>query len=367
MFDPKKLGKLFSRQLLDVLIQAALIISMVVVCYRIFSPFLTLILWAMIMAVTLYPLHRKLAPKLGEGRASTAIVIGGFALIIVPVALLASSLADSVTGAVHAVQNNALHLPLPPERIAAWPLVGEKIYSVWHMAATDLPGLIHSMQPKIGDLSKSALGFVAGIGGDILKFVFALIIAGVMMAYGEAGAQSMAAIGRRLAGAEHGDGMVVLSTNTIRAVAQGVIGVALIQALIIGLVLMVAQVPFAGALAVVVLILGIAQLPVLLISLPVIAYIWMSGDYGTVMAVVYSILLVIGGMADNVLKPILLGRGVDAPMPVVLLGALGGMVAASILGMFVGAVLLSLGYIIFMRWVALQEPAEGESAEARPE
>jgi predicted PurR-regulated permease PerM len=117
-------------------------------------------------------------------------------------------------------------------------------------------------------------------------------------------------------------------------------------------VMMIAGIPFTGVLALIVLVLGIAQVPALLVTLPVIAYIWVSGDYATVPAVIYSVLLFIAGMLDNVLKPLMLGRGVDAPMPVILLGALGGMVSSGILGMFVGATLLALGYQIFMGWVA---------------
>ncbi len=129
-----------------------------------------------------------------------------------------------------------------------------------------------------------------------------------------------------------------MATTTIRAVAQGVIGVALIQAIAIGICLLVAGVPWAGVLAIAVLVLGIAQVPALLVTLPVIAYLWGSGDYGAVEATVYTVLLGVLGMTDNVLKPLMLGHGVDAPMPVILLGALGGMAAAGIHGMFVGAV-----------------------------
>jgi len=113
----------------------------------------------------------------------------------------------------------------------------------------------------------------------------------------------------------------------------------------------IAGVPLAGVAAAIMLVLGIAQIPALIVTLPAIAYIWLSGGYGNVEAVVHTIVLVLAGMADNVLKPLMLGRGVDAPMPVILLGALGGMAAGGILGMFVGAVLLALGYQIFMQWV----------------
>ena len=127
---------------------------------------------------------------------------------------------------------------------------------------------------------------------------------------------------------------------------------ALIQALIVGVALLVAGVPWAGVLAVLVLVLGIAQIPALLVTLPAIIYIWSSGAYSTAAAIASTVVLFLAGMTDNVLKPLLLGRGVDAPMPIILLGALGGMATAGILGMFVGATLLTLGYQIFMGWVA---------------
>ena len=154
-----------------------------------------------------------------------------------------------------------------------------------------------------------------------------------------------------------------LSTATIRAVAQGVIGVAFIQAIIVGLCLLIAGVPWAGVLAMIVLVLGIAQVPALIVTLPAIGYIWWLGDYGTVEAIVYTLLIFVAGMTDNILKPLMLGRGVDAPMPVILIGALGGMATAGILGMFVGATLLALGYQLFMGWVAANRRVEA-SAQA---
>ncbi|HEY2188425.1 MAG TPA: AI-2E family transporter, partial [Caldimonas sp.] len=219
-------------------------------------------------------------------------------------------------------------------------------------AHSDLPGLVRSLQPKLGELARSALAMVAGIGVGILQFVAAFIIAAIIMAFGAAATRGSHAVFDRVAGAEHGAEFAHLATATIRAVGQGVIGVAFIQAIVVGLCLLIAGVPWAGVLAVVVLVLGIAQVPALLVTLPAIAYVWMSGEHGTVAAVVYTVLLFVAGMADNVLKPLMLGRGVDAPMPVILLGALGGMAAAGIIGLFVGATLLALGYQIFVGWVA---------------
>jgi predicted PurR-regulated permease PerM len=352
--------------LLEVLIRAGLILAMVMLCYQVLSPFLTLMVWALILAVTLYPLHQALASKIGgkQGLAATLLVVVGIALIVVPTAMLLSSLGDSVQHLIHDVQHNTLQIPAPRPGVATWPIVGKHIYDVWSQAYTDLPALVQSMQPKIGELAKTALGFVASIGGGVLQFIASFIIAGIVMAFGQAGSRGSRAIFERIVGNARGSELASLSTATIRAVAQGVIGVALIQAIIVGLALLVAGVPWAGVLAVIVLVLGIAQVPALLVTVPAIIYIWSSGAYSTAAAIVYTVALFLAGMADNVLKPLLLGRGVDAPMPVILLGALGGMGTAGILGMFVGATLLTLGYQIFMGWVAANPHAGQAQAES---
>jgi predicted PurR-regulated permease PerM len=308
----------------------------------------------MILAINLYPLHRSLTAKLGGKNGLSATLIAGISIVLLvgPTAVLMSSLGDSVQQLISDVQSNSLQIPAPRPGVEEWPVVGKKVHALWSQAHADLPALVKSMQPKIGDLAKTALGFVASIGGGLLQFVASLIIAGIIMAFGEGGARSMQAISERFVGPERGGEFTKLSTATIRAVAQGVIGVAFIQAVIVGLVLLVAGIPWAGVLALIVLVLGIAQIPAVIVTLPAIGYLWSSGDYSTAMAAVYTVALLVSGMADNVLKPLMLGRGVDAPMPVILLGALGGMAAAGILGMFVGATLLALGYQIFMSWVA---------------
>ena len=331
-----------------------MVFALAVLCYRIFSPFVSLMAWALILAVTLYPVHQKLARRMGgkQGLAATLLVLVGIVLIVVPTTVLMGSLGDSVHDFVGSVRDNTLQIPAPPPSVAEWPVVGKKVHGVWSQAHADLPAVVQSMQPQLGELSKKALAMVASIGGAVLLFLFSFIIAGIIMAFGQSGARSTRSIFDRIVGTGRGEEFAKLSTATIRAVAQGVIGVAFIQAIVVGLVLMIAGVPFAGVLAMIVLVLGIAQVPALLVTLPVIVYIWASGDYGTVAAVIYTVLLFVAGMLDNVLKPLMLGRGVDAPMPVILLGALGGLASSGILGMFVGATLLALGYQIFMRWVA---------------
>jgi len=360
-----------SSSLMDVLIRASLIGVLAVLCYQVFSPFLTLMVWSIILAVTLYPLHQWLARKVGgkQWLASTTLVIVGLLLIITPMALLMNSFADSVRHFIGAVQQNTLAIPAPREGVEKWPLVGKQIHDVWSKAHTDLPGFVQSMQPKIGELAQKAVAMVASIGSGLLLFLVSFLVASILMAYGESGARGSRAIFVRVAGAARGEALTKLSTATIRAVALGVIGVAFIQAILIGLALLLAGVPAAGVLSAIALVLGIAQVPALIVTVPAIIYIWSSGDYGTAAAITHTIILLLTGMADNVLKPLMLGRGVDAPMPVILLGALGGMASGGILGMFVGATLLALGYQIFMGWIATSpnlDPAVSQNEETGP-
>ena len=361
--DPEFEGRV-SALLLDVLIRAGLVLGLAMICFQVFSPFLSLMTWALILAVTLYPLHQSVAAKIGgrQGVAATLIVLLGIVVIVVPTAALMNSLGDSVHQLINDVRNNTLQVPPPREGVAEWPLVGEQVHALWTKAHTDLPALVQSMQPKIGNLARAALGFVAGIGGGLLQLLAALVVAGIMMAFGEEGARAIRSIFERFAVGKRGAEFFDLSTATIRAVAKGVLGVAFLQAIIVGICLLIAGIPWAGVLTVIVLVLGIAQVPALIATLPAIAYLWASGNYGTGAAILYTVLLAVSGTADNVLKPLMLGRGVDAPMPVILLGALGGMAAGGILGMFVGATLLALGYQIFMGWVATNpEPARGRA------
>jgi predicted PurR-regulated permease PerM len=331
-FDDKRAAELqpgAASGLLDVLIRAGLIFVLAALCFQIFAPFLTLMVWALILAVTLYPMQEYVAAKLGgrQGLAATLI-----AILCSPVVLtdriLMSSLADSVQQLVHDVQNDALVIPAPRESVARWPVIARGLCTMVQ-AHADLPALVKSMQPKIGDLAKTALAFVASIGGGLLLFIAAFIIAAILMAFGQSGSRASVAISERLTGPARGAEFATLSTATIRAVAQGVIGVAFIQAIIVGLCLLIAGVPWAGVLAMICLVLGIAQIPALIVTLPAIAYIWLLGDYGKGEAILYTLLIFVAGLADNVLKPLMLAAG-RRPMAVIH-RRLGGMAAAGIL------------------------------------
>lgn len=360
----------------DTLARVALIGGLAWLCVQVFSPFLKLMVWSIILAVTIYPIHQWIARRLGgrQGLASILLVALAIAVIVIPTWLLMNSFADSIQRFVGAMQQNGVQIPAPRESVKNLPVVGSQFYEAWSNAHNDTPAFVHQMQPKLGDLARQAVSMVASIGGSMLLFLASFVVATILMARGKSATSTGRSFFIRVAGPARGESLAKLSIATIRTVALGVVGVAAIQALLIGLALLLAGIPVAGVLAIIALVLGIAQVPAVLITLPCIIYIWASGDYSTGAAVAHTIILLLTGTADNVLKPLMLGRGVDVPMPVILFGALGGMATGGILGMFVGATALALGYEIFMKWVsASPETASDEQqlqthrADAKPQ
>jgi predicted PurR-regulated permease PerM len=344
--------KASSQGLLDVLIRAGLIAVLAIFCYRVFHPFLDLMLWSMILAINLYPLQRRLRRRMGnkDGRTATVIVLVSIIVLLVPLYLLGMSMAASVESALATVRSGNFHVPPPADSVADWPLVGKALHGYWEQAATDISGLTQKFAPQIKATSLALLTKLAGFAAGLLLFVFALILAGIFMAYGESGHRSAVQAFSRIFGADRGDHVAKLCTSTIRAVAQGVIGIAFIQMLLVGVGFVLGGVPAAGLLAIAALMLGIMQVPVALITIPVIAYV-LTTDGVTLGTIIFSIYSFVAGLADNVLKPLMLGRGVEVPMPVVLIGALGGMVTSGIIGLFIGPVILAIGYELFWQWV----------------
>ncbi|WP_445145655.1 AI-2E family transporter [Dyella sp. Tek66A03] len=352
-----------SRGMLDVLIRAGLIAILAVVCFRIFYPFGSLLVWSLILAITLYPLHLRLRKRLGnkDGLTATLIVLVTLIILTIPMYLLGIALVDSIGNAMEMAKSGSIRIPPPAESVAGWPLVGGRVYAFWLQASTDLTGLIQRITPQLKGVGAALLEGATSVGAGLLIFIFALILSGIFMAYGEEARHSAVRITSRLFGPEAGPHVAELCAATIRAVAQGVVGIAFIQMLLIGVAFVVKGIPGAGLLALAVLLLGIMQLPATLITIPVIIWVFASEGF-TVAAIVFAIYTFIAGLADNVLKPLLLGRGVDVPMPVVLIGALGGMVTGGVIGLFIGPVVLAVGYQLFWRWIDEQPQAEAPVA-----
>ena len=357
-----------SKGLLDVLVRAGLVAILAYVCYRIFFPFLNLLLWSMILAVMLYPLHKWLKRKMGkDGLAATLVVLLSVAIVLVPVYLLASSLATTAQTAAATVRSGDFAVPPPADSVADWPIVGKRVYAVWSQASTDLKDVTKEYAPQLKKITLGALSKLAAAGAGLLLFIFALILSGVFMAYGDAGYRSAVASAERIFGPGKGQHIADLCTGTIRAVAQGVIGIAFIQMMLVGVAFVLMGIPGAGLLCLAILLLGIMQLPAAILTIPVIILVLSNQGINTA-TIIFAIYTFIAGLADNVLKPIMLGRGVDVPMPVVLIGALGGMVTGGVIGLFIGPVVLAVGYELYWQWVRDTPPgtpsAEAAGAEA---
>ena len=182
----------------------------------------------------------------------------------------------------------------------------------------------------------------------ILQFMVAIIISGFLLAQAKSGKHFAQIIVNRFAG-ERGEQIIDLVEATVRSVALGILGVSAVQSILAGLGFMVAGVPAAGLWALLCLLLSVVQIGILPVVIPIIIYLFNTADTST--AVAFLIWSIPVGLTDNILKPIFLSRGVKTPMAVIFMGAIGGFLASGIVGLFIGAVVLSLGYELFMSWV----------------
>jgi predicted PurR-regulated permease PerM len=319
-------------------------------CLDIVKPFIGIVAWAAIIAVALYPLHTKLAGILG-GRAkwaSLVIVLIGLAILIVPAWSLAGSSIEAAQNLAKQLDSGTLTIPPPDESVAEWPLIGTKVYSLWAETASDLESMLRNHADQVKSFSSWLLKGVAGTATGLLGFAASIIIAGVLLLTAKSSYRSARGIGRKLGG-ERGADFTDLSVATIRSVAKGVLGVALIQTLLAAIGLLVMGVPGAGIWAAIVLLLAVMQLPPLLVLGPI--AIWVFSTAQPVPATIFLVYSLLVSFSDGILKPIFLGRGVDVPMLVILLGAIGGMLSAGIIGLFIGAVILALGYKLYEFWL----------------
>lgn len=352
--EQSTLRRLVTGDLTDTLLRVALIMLLVFLCVRVFSPFARLLTLGMILAVALYPLYLHVVRWFGgrRGWAATALVLSSLLLLGTPIVMLGATVTTELSEIYQNVEDDTLAVKSPDPKVAEWPVVGPRVFATWNAAASNLPNFLKQNREVLKGYAKKVLAMAAGGASTVGLFLFGMIVAGILMVYAEASRNVFRRILIRLTTPEQGPQLQTLCIATIRSVATGVVGVAFIQAILLGLGFMLAGVPGAGVLALIAMFLGILQVPALLVSLPALAWLWMADDgSSTAFKIIFSIWFVVAGLADNVLKPLLLGRGVDAPMLVILIGAIGGMVTGGMAGLFLGAVLLAVGYQVFMQWV----------------
>ncbi|RLA39671.1 MAG: AI-2E family transporter [Gammaproteobacteria bacterium] len=344
------------KQAVEIAVSLGLIIIILAWALMILKPFIALIIWGAVIAIASYTPFLKLQSVFNGSKKKAVVVFALIALgiVIVPVWIFAGSTIESASSLGKEIAAGTVHISPPADAVKDWPLIGEKVHTAWSEAATNFTLFLQDNADQLKALGKSLLANVAGAGLGILSLVFSILIAAAFLSNAEAASIAMQRFFRRLAG-ERGDELLNLSTATIRSVATGVLGIAFIQAALGGLGMVVVGVPGAGLWALFVLVVAIAQLPSWLILGPVIVYVF-SVESSTV-ATLFMIWSLLVSFLDMVLKPIMLGRGVEAPMLVILLGAIGGMVMSGIIGLFVGAVVLAMSYKLFQAWLAMGEEA----------
>ncbi|MFE8032042.1 AI-2E family transporter [Thiohalocapsa marina] len=343
-------------RVLELAIRLGLVAVMLALSYWIVQPFLIPIAWAIIIAVAAWPGYQRLL-NLFRGRrtpASVVFVLIALIILILPVALLSGTLVDGVHGLARTLSAGQVELPEVLD-LKDLPLVGPEIHAFYIDASEDLEASLRTIEPQLRTVGTWLLGLATHAGIGLLHFVIAILIAAVLLAKSDAGARVTRAIARRVVG-ERGDALAKLAESVVRSVSRGVIGVALIQSILAGLGMLVAGVPAAGLWALLALLLAVVQVGAFWVLLPVAIYLFYSASLTT--AVLFAAWAIFVGSIDNVLKPLLLGRGVSVPMMVIFIGAIGGFLGAGIIGLFVGAVVLSLSYELFLVW--LREGADGQ-------
>jgi predicted PurR-regulated permease PerM len=354
---------MLTRQAIEISIKIAALFFVLAWCYKILHPFIMPVVWAAIIAVAIGPVCGWVQSRIGGNRKLAAIIVTAslLALLITPAVILSEKLYDNVRYIAVELDNNKLRVPPPNERVKSWPLVGEKVYDGWSEAANNLDDTLRKYEPQLKAAARTGLNKAAGMGVGLLVFIFSIVISGFLLASGNPGKEALIKFSRRLAG-ESGERFVNIAGITVRNVTRGILGVAVIQTLLAALGLFVMDIPAAALLAVAVLVLAVVQLGAGLVLIPVSIYAYSVAD--PVLASLFLLWNIFVSLIDNILKPLLMGQGASVPTLVIFLGAIGGFIAEGLVGLFVGAVVVVMGYELFMNWLDADLP--GEDVQAAP-
>ncbi|MCA1300556.1 AI-2E family transporter [Stappia indica] len=357
--DEEQISQIEGR-VIDLVIRLMLLALFVYWSVALLRPFLPIIVWSIVLAVALAPIHRWLTVLLGgrRGLASTLLTLATLIVIVGPLAALATSFIETVQSLVVGAGDHSLQLPGPPAFVVTFPLVGERIAGAWTLVSTDLDEALVRFREIIGPVGGRLLKLLSSISFDLIKFMVSTIVAGILLVPGPL----LAGSGKRLASrilAPRGAQFVDLAGATIRNVSRGVVGVAILQSLLIGVVLEVFGVPSAGLLAFVILFLCLLQIGPGLVVLPLLIWAWVTLTAGQ--AILLTALLVPLTFMDNVLKPMIMGKGLSTPTLVIFLGVMGGTLTYGLIGLFLGPAVLAVFYDLLRSWALFDRPVEDES------
>jgi len=339
-----------------------LTILLVAACFLIVQPFLPLIAWGIIIAVASYPSYLTLRRILGGrgGLAAALYTLLFLSLLIVPVILLGHSIVQGVATLTERLKSGTAIIPPPPPSIQNWPLIGSPLNRIWSLASTNITAAVEQLSPQIKAALPGILSASAGLGFTVLQLFLAILVSGALLANGEGAEEVAVSLTNRIFG-EKGPEFHKLIGSTIRSVTLGILGVALIQSVCAAVGFLMVDLPGAGLWAITFLVAAVLQVGGLVL-VPAVIYAFAFAS--TTKAVVFMVWCLFVGLMDNVLKPLLLGRGAAVPMLVIFLGAIGGFVAVGIIGLFVGAIVLSVGYKLFIAWLEGPPEAAAGSLQA---
>ncbi|WP_375749781.1 AI-2E family transporter [Vibrio sp. HN007] len=348
-----KVAQNFSNQAVDAAIKIVGVMILLYLCFSILQPFILLIAWGGIIATAIYPLTTMLSEKLGISLNKSSILITfiGVILLFTPLVLLSMGVYSTTTETVSGLQDGSLRIPVPKESLKEIPIAGDKLYSVAHYASVNLEGALKKYSEEVKEGVATITSMMGSLAGGLLQFIAATIISGVFMANADNCRKAFVILADRLT-ESRGEELTELTKTTVRSVVQGVIGVAVIQSILASAGLVAVGVPAPALWAFGVLFLAIVQIPPILILVAPIIYVFNAET--TVTASLFAAWCVLVSVSDTFLKPVLLSRGSDVPMLVLLLGAMGGMAMSGIVGLFAGAVILSITYKLLLAWLEIE-------------
>jgi predicted PurR-regulated permease PerM len=341
---------------IDTSVRVLMVVVLIGWCIMIILPFVIPVLWGAILAITLYPLYERLL-RLMRGKrvlSSTIATTILLLILIVPAVWLIASVVESSGQFISALRNNSIAIPAPKESVADWPVIGGAVYNAWLSLTTNLESAIMKYSDQLIKVGDKFLGAFRSVASSFLMLILSIIISGILLASSEKTKKLASGFAARIGG-QKGEEFINIIVLTVRNVAKGILGVAFIQFILMGAVFIIAKIPFAGLWALFVLLFAIMQLPAALVSIPVIIYLYATRE--PLPATLWSALIIVAGLSDNILKPWLMGMGAPVPMLVIFLGAIGGMIMSGFVGLFTGAIILSLGYKLVTLWLEGETPA----------
>lgn len=348
------------RNALEISIRLGAIVFLVGWCLLIIAPFLGIVIWSLIIAIAVDEPFEWLCEKLG-GRRSLAAFISVTAVLLglfVPTVIFSETMISGGQDVAQQLKAGTINVPTPNESIREIPFVGQKVFDGWIAANENLGQALSRFSPQLKAASSQLLRVVGSVGAGVLQLIASILIAGVMLVRAKTRRETIQKFGHRMAGAARGSELVELANGTIRGVVQGIVGVAALQALLAGAGFIVAGISGAGLWALLVLIAAVVQLPVLVVmAIPIVIAFTTLSKGAALTLLVWCVF--VGGV-DNVLKPLLFGRGANVPSLVIFMGAIGGMLTMGIIGLFLGAAVLALGFELFIAW--LDESSEDAPA-----